>query len=113
MIFTTHNLVLAVEITDRVAVVYNSRIAKLGTAREVFTGSGHPYTHALLETIPRWDGGPGRSQMIEESLVDCGITIDKGAAQQFKLQKNSGVWLSGTHRVTHTPRKRSRGRTDD
>ena len=113
MIFITHDLALAAEIADRVAVMYDGRIVELGTAREVFTDPGHPYTRALLETIPRWDGEPGRLRTIKESLADYDITTDEGAAQQLTLRKDSEVWLSETHRVAHIPRKRSEGRADD
>ena len=107
MIFITHDLALAAEIADRVAVMYGGRIVELGTAREVFTDPGHPYTRALLETIPRWDGEPGRLRTIKESLADYDITTDEGEAQQLTLRKGSEVWLSETHRVAYIPRKRS------
>ena len=113
MIFITHDLALAAEIADRVAVMYDGRIVELGTAREVFTNPGHPYTRALLETIPRWDGEPGRLRTIKESLAEYDITTDEGAGQQLTLRTDPEVWLSETHRVAHLPRKRSEGRADD
>jgi oligopeptide/dipeptide ABC transporter ATP-binding protein len=53
MIFVTHNLGIISRICDRVAVMYAGRIVEIGPVRQIFTAPGHPYTRALLESIPR------------------------------------------------------------
>jgi oligopeptide/dipeptide ABC transporter ATP-binding protein len=53
MIFITHNLGIVSRICDRVAVMYAGRIVEMGPVRQIFTGPAHPYTQALLESIPR------------------------------------------------------------
>lgn len=53
MIFITHDLSLAAELADRVAVMYAGRIVELGDVYEIFYRPKHPYTYALLKTIPK------------------------------------------------------------
>nr|WP_312863428.1 ABC transporter ATP-binding protein [Spinactinospora alkalitolerans] len=48
----THDLGLAWNIADRVAVMYLGRIVEVGTVEEVLTAPRHPYTQALLSVLP-------------------------------------------------------------
>mgnify|MGYP003694342175 CR=1 FL=1 len=52
MIFITHNLGIVSRICDRVAVMYAGRIVEAGPVRQIFKSPAHPYTQALLESIP-------------------------------------------------------------
>ena len=54
MIFVTHNLGIVARTCDRVAVMYAGRIVEIGPVRRLFTEPAHPYTRALLESIPRF-----------------------------------------------------------
>jgi oligopeptide/dipeptide ABC transporter ATP-binding protein len=54
MIFVTHNLGIVARTCDRVAVMYAGRIVEIGPVRRIFTEPAHPYTRALLESIPRF-----------------------------------------------------------
>jgi len=53
MIFVTHNLGIVARMCDRVAVMYAGRIVEMGPVRELFTAPAHPYTRALMESVPR------------------------------------------------------------
>jgi oligopeptide/dipeptide ABC transporter ATP-binding protein len=53
MIFITHNLGIVSKICDRVAVMYAGRIVEMGPVRQIFKTPAHPYTRALLDSIPR------------------------------------------------------------
>ena len=48
VIFVTHDIGVAVEISDRIAVMYGGRIVETGTLREVVRTPRHPYTRGLL-----------------------------------------------------------------
>ena len=50
MIFVTHDIGVAVEVADRVAVMYAGRIVELGPVRDVLRTPKHPYTVGLLST---------------------------------------------------------------
>lgn len=47
-VFVTHDLGVAAEICDRIAVMYAGRIVEIGTAEDVLLKPQHPYTQALL-----------------------------------------------------------------
>jgi peptide/nickel transport system ATP-binding protein len=48
VIFVTHDIGAAVEVADRIAVMYAGRIVEVGSAREIIRAPRHPYTLALL-----------------------------------------------------------------
>ncbi len=52
MVLITHNLAVAVAMADRIAVMYAGQMMEIGPAREVYARPGHPYTAALLRSIP-------------------------------------------------------------
>ncbi|MFB7373752.1 ABC transporter ATP-binding protein [Streptomyces sp. NPDC056222] len=54
----THDLGLAWNIADRVAVMYLGRIVETGTVESVLTSPQHPYTRALLSVLPESEGEP-------------------------------------------------------
>ncbi|MER5888793.1 ABC transporter ATP-binding protein [Streptomyces sp. NPDC001941] len=54
----THDLGLAWNIADRVAVMYLGRIVESGTVEEVLTNPQHPYTQAMLSVLPESPGEP-------------------------------------------------------
>jgi peptide/nickel transport system ATP-binding protein len=57
VLFITHNLGVVAQIADRVAVMYAGRIVEQGRVEAVFAAPLHPYTRALLRSIPRVEGG--------------------------------------------------------
>ncbi|GAA0188910.1 ABC transporter ATP-binding protein [Streptomyces cellulosae] len=54
----THDLGLAWNIADRVAVMYLGRIVETGPVEQVLTAPRHPYTQALLSVLPEAPGDP-------------------------------------------------------
>ena len=55
LILITHDLGVVAEMADRVAVMYAGRIVETAPAGEIFRNPRHPYTVALLQSIPRID----------------------------------------------------------
>jgi oligopeptide/dipeptide ABC transporter ATP-binding protein len=56
IIAVTHDLGLAWNIADRVAVMYLGRIVEVGPTEEVLRAPKHPYTQALLSVVPEIEG---------------------------------------------------------
>ena len=68
VLFITHNLGVASEVCDRLAVMYAGRICEVCTIEELFLHPLHPYTKALLDAVPI----PGKElQTIPGALADA------------------------------------------
>ena len=52
VILITHDLGVIAGITDRVIVMYGGQIMEMGTRREIFYSTAHPYTKGLLRSVP-------------------------------------------------------------
>jgi peptide/nickel transport system ATP-binding protein len=63
VIFVTHDIGAAVEVADRIAVMYAGRIVEEGPARTLIREPRHPYTRALLQS--RADGALAKGQRLE------------------------------------------------
>jgi oligopeptide/dipeptide ABC transporter ATP-binding protein len=53
IIFVTHNLGIVARMCDRLAVMYAGRIVEAGSVRDLFNAAQHPYTKALLGSMPK------------------------------------------------------------
>jgi peptide/nickel transport system ATP-binding protein len=53
IIYITHDLGVVASVADRVAVMYAGQIIEVGTVREIFYDAWHPYTWALLSSLPQ------------------------------------------------------------
>jgi oligopeptide/dipeptide ABC transporter ATP-binding protein len=58
MIFITHALGVIAEMADEVAVMYLGRVVEQAPVKELFTNPKHPYTQALMSSIPSIDAAP-------------------------------------------------------
>jgi len=55
-IFITHDLSVIAEMADKVMIMYGGRVMEYGTSEQIFNEPLHPYTQALIESIPRIRG---------------------------------------------------------
>ena len=66
IILITHDLGVVAGMCDRVIVMYAGRIVEEGPTKDIYADPTHPYTRALLESVPRLDeAGHSRLQSIE------------------------------------------------
>ncbi|MGO4570561.1 ABC transporter ATP-binding protein [Microvirga sp. 2TAF3] len=72
LLFITHDLGVIAEIADRVLVLYAGRVAELAPVRKIFDSPQHPYTRALLASIPEINGPRGRLMTIEGAVPSIG-----------------------------------------
>jgi len=63
IVFITHDIALASDVCDSLAVIYAGELAESGSAEDVLTAPAHPYTQKLLASVPRL-----RSQEIPEFI---------------------------------------------
>ena len=55
IILVTHDLGVVADFADRIQVMYAGQVIERGTVREIFHNAKHPYTWALLSSVPRLD----------------------------------------------------------
>jgi peptide/nickel transport system ATP-binding protein/oligopeptide transport system ATP-binding protein len=65
LIFITHDFGIVAKMCDRVAVMYAGRIVESADVRELFNHPRHPYTQALLQSVPHLEGPEERLTAIE------------------------------------------------
>lgn len=53
IVYITHDLGVVAKVADRIAVMYAGDIVEIGTSEEVFYNAQHPYTWALLSSLPQ------------------------------------------------------------
>ncbi len=56
-VLVSHDLGAVARVADRVAVMYAGRIVEIGTAEEIYYQSRHPYTWALMQSLPAFNSG--------------------------------------------------------
>jgi oligopeptide/dipeptide ABC transporter ATP-binding protein len=73
LIFITHNLGIVAKMCDQLAVMYAGRVVEAGPVRQIFNTPAHPYTQALLNSIPRLSDDRRRLTAIDGQPPDLGM----------------------------------------
>ncbi len=60
MVYVTHDLALLAQMADRVGVMYAGRMVEVAPSHVIFSGPRHPYTRALISSVPCIDQGEER-----------------------------------------------------
>jgi len=71
-IFIAHDLSVVKHICDRIAVMYAGRIVELATSQQLFTNPQHPYTRALLSSVPNPDPDQTMNMDLSGEVADPG-----------------------------------------
>ncbi len=72
MLLITHNLGIVGDIADRVAVMYAGQIVELAPATELLARPLHPYTQALMNSVPKLGGNASRLTVIPGQVPNLG-----------------------------------------
>lgn len=105
MLFITHDLGVVARIADRVAVMYAGKIVEEGRAEEIFYDPRHPYTWALMSSVPEGGGAELRSipgsipDMRRPPVGDAFAERSEWAMRIDRLLEPPMFRVSPTHRV--------------
>ncbi len=77
-LFITHDLAVAKYISDRIAVMYLGKIVEMGSKKDVFSNPKHPYTLALLSSVPIPNPIYKRERIVLQGEVPSPINPPKG-----------------------------------
>jgi peptide/nickel transport system ATP-binding protein len=109
MIFITHDMGVVARIADRVAVMYGGYLAEVAPVAELFAKPTHPYTEALLKSVPRLDRDinelnpiPGLVPSIDRMPQGCRFAErceHKIAICEQQLPKLTVINAAGDHSV--------------
>ena len=80
IIFITHNFGVVADIADRVSVMYLGKIVETATVDDIFYAPKHPYTRALLRSIPRLGVDQGRRLPTIPGMVPDPYSVPAGCA---------------------------------
>lgn len=109
VILVTHDLGVVADFADRIQVMYAGTIIERGTVDEIFYNAKHPYTWALLKSVPRLDTGhketlyalKGTPPDLINPPVGCPFAARCEYCMQVCKEENPEVTvLSGTHEVS-------------
>jgi len=105
VIFVTHDIGVAVEVSDRIAVMYAGAFVETGSVREVIRDARHPYTHGLLAANlvgatpgSRLDAIPGAPPALHEPPVGCAFSPRCRHAEARCATGPIPVWRGGASR---------------
>jgi oligopeptide/dipeptide ABC transporter ATP-binding protein len=72
-LFVTHDLAVVRYMASSIAVMYLGRIVEHGSREQIFETPRHPYTHALLASIPPPPGTPPRTELVLRDAPTAGM----------------------------------------
>jgi oligopeptide transport system ATP-binding protein len=85
-LFIAHDLALVKQVSDRVAVMYLGKLCEIGPVRSIFTGPLHPYTFALLNSIPSPDPTVGRRETASVISGELPSPLDPPSGCRFRTR---------------------------
>ena len=93
LILITHDLAVVSEMTDRIAVMYCGKIVESGVTDEVIATPLHPYTHGLLDSIPKMT--PERTSRLPQisGMVPSLFDLPKGCSFAPRCPYATGICL--------------------
>jgi oligopeptide transport system ATP-binding protein len=112
IVMVTHDLGVVAGLADRVAVMYAGRVVELAPVGDLFDRPAHPYTAALLASVPRLERGrQGRLVSIDgqpprpgEAMAGCPFSPRCAAARDVCRSSEAPVLHSASRRVVcHAP----------
>jgi len=78
LVLITHNLAVARQMSDRIAVAYLGRVVETGVTKDIIDNPSHPYTKALVSVVPVPETGVQRERLLLTGEIPSPIDIPTG-----------------------------------
>lgn len=96
-LFIAHDLSVVKHISDRVAVMYLGNIVEKGTTTAIFNNPQHPYTRALLRSIPSVEGEHGHRENLLQGNPPSPIDVPSGCPFSTRCPEFLGDECTESH----------------
>ncbi len=78
LVLITHNLAIARQMTDRIAIAYLGRVVETGVTKDIIDNPSHPYTKALVSVVPVPETGIKRERLLLTGEIPSPVNIPTG-----------------------------------
>ncbi|MHA1925837.1 MAG: ABC transporter ATP-binding protein [Candidatus Thorarchaeota archaeon] len=78
LVLITHNLAVAKQMSDRIAIAYLGRVVETGVTKDIIDNPSHPYTKALVSVVPVPETGVQRERLLLTGEIPSPIDIPTG-----------------------------------
>ncbi|MHA6627261.1 ABC transporter ATP-binding protein [Pseudonocardia sichuanensis] len=86
MLFIAHDLAVVKNISDRIAVMYLGRICEIGGSEALYRQAAHPYTNALVESIPEPEPGVLRAAGEWDTQAELPSPLDPPSGCRYRTR---------------------------
>ncbi|MFT3402398.1 ABC transporter ATP-binding protein [Klebsiella pneumoniae] len=100
-VFISHDLHVVRWLSDRILVMYLGEVVEIGPAEQLFTASAHPYTRALLSSMPSMDPVNGVSFEVQKGEV-MALIGESGSGKSVTLRALMRLHPPGSSELSGT-----------
>jgi peptide/nickel transport system ATP-binding protein len=109
----THDMSVAAEMADTLAVMYGGRLVEKGPTEQVLQGPGHPYTAGLIAAIPRISGDINEARPLPGRPPDLVSLLRRGCVFRDRCPLRTDRCAEAEPALVGLPRYRAAGKAPD